>query len=100
DLDTRSGVKHTTVWEGYKVHLTETCRPAGDGSAAPNLITNVATTDATVCDIDMTEPIHGQLAARRLAPDRHYVDSGYTSPDQILAAHRRGITLVGPLLDD
>ncbi|MDT3439425.1 MULTISPECIES: IS1182 family transposase [unclassified Pseudofrankia] len=101
DLDTRSGAKHATVWDGYKVHLTETCQPAGDGLSTPNLITNVVTTDATVSDIAMIEPIHGQLAARRLTPERHYVDSGYSSPDQILAAHgAHGITLVTPLLED
>ncbi len=43
----------------------------------PNLITTVATTDATVTGNQMTEPVHHALAARNLAPGRHYTDSGY-----------------------
>ena len=73
---------------GYKLHLTETCDdppactcpPAADPPdrrhdkgcehlVFPNVITNVATTDATVNQ--MTEPIHDALAARNLKPGRH-----------------------------
>jgi hypothetical protein len=45
----------------------------------PNLITNVATTTATVPDVAMTAPIHQQLADKGLLPDEHLVDSGYPS---------------------
>ena len=37
----------------------------------PNLVMNVATTDATVTDNQMTAVIHDDLAARNLAPGRH-----------------------------
>lgn len=123
DTDARWGVKRDTFWNGYKVHLTETChddppaaeRPSsgdGDPSAAdepapdhqrqpPNLITNVATTDATVADAAMTAAIHQQLAARSLAPAEHYVDSGYPSAALVAdAARLHGITLVSPMLAD
>ena len=67
----------------------------------PNLITNVATTTATVPDAAMTAPIHQQQAAKGLAPDQHLVDSGYPSADIIVAAARlHGITLVSPMLLD
>ena len=65
----------------------------------PNLITSVATTDATVADNQMTGAIHQHLAARTLTPGRHYLDSGYLSAALVvseLASH--GITLTGPLL--
>ncbi|MFE7633842.1 transposase [Kitasatospora sp. NPDC057518] len=39
DIEARGSVKRDTYWDGYKVHLTETCEPD-----APNLITNVVTT--------------------------------------------------------
>ena len=52
----------------------------------PNLITNVATTDATVADSQMTGVIHGELADRDLAPGRHYLDSGYLSAAVVVAA--------------
>ena len=102
DLQARYGKKHDTGWIGYKLHLTETAHtPAPDGArAAPNLLTDVATTAATVPDSALTEPVHDRLAARALAPDEHAVDSGYTSVELQLAARARGITLLGPLRAD
>ncbi|MEV0387216.1 hypothetical protein [Nonomuraea sp. NPDC050643] len=41
DEDARVGVKRETQWDGFKVHLTETCDDDG-----PHLITDVATTSA------------------------------------------------------
>lgn len=96
DTDARWGVKREEFWLGYKLHVTETCDdeprcgcPGNDGAgrrshdkhctapAFPNLITHVATTGATVTDNQMTEPVHDVLAARNLAPDRHYVDPNH-----------------------
>lgn len=104
DLDARYSEKRGKGWEGYKVHLTETCSQAADDDpgtgrpAAPNLITNVATTGASVPDAAMTGPIHDMLDAAGLRPAEHAVDAGYTSADQLVAARARGITLIGPLL--
>jgi transposase len=128
DLDARWGVKRDTFWLGYKLHITETCddappctcRPAAgdtepgahraDGGGHdkacahlvfPNLITSVATTDATVADSQMTGVIHGELAGRDLAPGRHYLDSGYLSAAVVVAALATwGVALIGPLLAD
>jgi hypothetical protein len=106
DTDVRYSVKRSTRWHGYKVHITETCSdPAGDDPetgrpAVPNLITNIATTPATLPDIAMTEPVHGMLAARDLAPGEHAADSGYISAGLLLSARARGITLIGPVLAD
>jgi transposase len=129
DLDARwaahiKGAKgQELVWNGFKVHLTETCdaaEPAAAGPAAagpaaagpaaagpaaagrvgrPNLIVNVATTDATVPDAKLTPAIHARLATRRLLPGQHYVDSGYPSAELLVQASRTyGIALVSPLL--
>ena len=66
----------------------------------PNLITNVATTDATVTDTHMTGAIH-DLAEKNLVPGRHYLDSGYLSAAPVVSAlTTRGIAVVGPLLAD
>jgi transposase len=122
DLDARWGVKRDTFWNGYKVHVTETCdtsAAAGDGTAAsgspgseghdgdgqasppPHLIVNVETTDATVPDSQMTAPIHARLAGRGLRPAEHYVDSGYPSAELLVSSLAGfGITLVTPLLAD
>jgi len=67
----------------------------------PNLITNVATTDATVPDQAMTKPIHHALDRRGLLPAEHYVDSGYPSAELVAdAACDDGIALISPMLLD
>jgi hypothetical protein len=61
----------------------------------------VATTDATVTDNQMTPVIDDALAAKALAPGRHYLDSGYLSAALVVSeAARHGIALIGPLLAD
>ncbi len=109
DVDARWAAKgEDLVWNGFKVHLTETCDAGdaadGDGGRAdgpPNLVTNVTTTDATVPDAKMTTAIHDRLAARGLLPGEHYVDSGYPSAAGVVDARRSyGIALVTPLLAD
>jgi transposase len=116
DTDARWGVKRGTFWLGYKLHISETCDDAppcdcaaGGGdhdrdcarTTFPNLITNVATTGATVTDNQMTSVIHDELAAKNLAPGRHYLDSGYLSAAVVVSAlATRGIALIGPLLAD
>jgi len=126
DTDARWGAKRDTFWLGYKLHITETCddappcscgQAAGERAAArgddrehgkdcarlvfPNLITHVATTDATVTDVQMTGAIDDDLAGKNLTPGRHYLDSGYLSAALAVSEHaRHGIALIGPLLAD
>jgi transposase len=105
DTDARWGVKREEFWLGYKLHVSETCdgQPRGGAAAAafPNVITHVATTDATVTDNAMTSVIDDSLAVKGLAPGRHYLDSGYLSAAIVAEeARRRGIALIGPLLGD
>jgi transposase len=102
DTDARRGGKRDLFWTGYKVHISETCTDAAGGPAdqpLPNIITNVATTDAAVPDAAMTTPIHECLARRGLLPDEHLVDSGYPSADLLVeSADRFGIALITPML--
>ena len=113
DADARWSVKRDEFWLGYKLHITETCddRPPCDcgatcgkgcqAAAFPNIITDVATTTATVTDNAMTAVIDDHLTARELVPARHYLDSGYLSAQILVGELRRlGIALVGPLLAD
>jgi len=119
DTDARWGVKREEFWLGYKLHVTETCDDEprcgcpGHGTgrrghdedcaapAFPNLITHVATTDATVPDSQMTSVICDDLAATNLAPGRSYLDSGYLSAALVVTALATwGIALIGPLLAD
>ncbi len=114
DTDARWAAKGDDLyWNGYKVHITETCDtpdppapvddPGGNdpGGERPNIIVGVATTDATVPDARMTDPIHAALARRALLPAEHYLDSGYPSAALVIDSLRRwGVTLVTPLLAD
>lgn len=96
DVEARGSVKRDTLWDGYKVHLSETCEPD-----APNLITNVATTVATTPDSVMGEEIHQGMAARDCLPGEHWVDAGYPTASQIVAARtRHGVDLQGPMADN
>lgn len=99
DLDARWSCKRDSYWCGYAVHVSETCTRPEDAPAhaAPNLITNVATTHAAVSDARMVEPIHDELSRRNLLPDEHYADSGYSSATAIEHARRDfGIELITP----
>lgn len=124
DTDTRWAAKgDDLVWNGYKVHLSETCHTSDTDTAhprdeaqagqqqdaparpapeeLPNLITNVATTDATVPDVAMTDPIHQMLNRRHLLPRQHYLDSGYPSAALMTRSRTEfGIELITPLLGD
>jgi transposase len=97
DTDARYATKRGSGWEGYKVHLSETCDDA-TVTNRPHLVTHVATTDATITDVEMLEQLHTGLASRNLLPSEHLVDAGYTSAELMIGAQRDfGITLVGPL---
>ncbi|MEU3462915.1 IS1182 family transposase [Streptomyces sp. NPDC006733] len=89
-------------WCGYKIHMTESCHaPAEAGAPARvNLITDVATTDATVPDVKATAGIQRRLTDAGLAPGEHYLDSGYPSAALVTAAAKEGIAMVTPLLAD
>ncbi|MFI6603508.1 hypothetical protein ACIBHX_45370 [Nonomuraea sp. NPDC050536] len=103
DPDARWAAKGSELlWNGYKVHISETCHPAADtqdnladgaatdrGTRPPNLITNVATTDATEPDTAMTATIHQHLARRDLLPAEHYLDAGYSSAELIVQAREQ-----------
>ncbi|MER6076321.1 hypothetical protein ABT187_47965 [Streptomyces sp. NPDC001817] len=68
DPDARWAAKGEDLfWTGYKVHLTETCDTPAEAEAgvpaAPNLITDVFTTDATVPGVKATPLVQQRLAA-------------------------------------
>ncbi|MGW7605726.1 hypothetical protein ACWGKW_00310 [Streptomyces sp. NPDC054766] len=59
------------------------------------MITGIATTDATVTDAEMAEPVHHMLAARDLLPAEHFLDSGYASAELIVGMKKNlGVTPV------
>jgi transposase len=99
DTAARYGEKRGRGWNGYKIHLTESCHQPGPAGwrAAPNLITHVATTPASAADMAMTSGVHDGLQACGLTPAEHLVDAGYACADSLVSAQQRGIALIGPL---
>ncbi len=95
DPDARFSTKREISWIGYRAHLTETC-----DDETPNLITQVMTVPATTNDVEMTELIQADLAARDLLPGEHLLDSGYVDAQHLRGSAERGIDLVGPALLD
>jgi transposase len=95
DPDARLSTKRDTTWNGYKVHLSETCDADG-----PNLITDVQTTPATTADVEVTSSVHTALAARELLPAEHFVDSAYPDAEMLVQSQLQGIDLVGPVHRD
>lgn len=81
DLETHFSTKRETEWVGYKVHITETCV-----ADTPHFITNVETTPANTRDHEVMRPIHQQLVAQDLRPDKHLVDAGYTDADVLVTS--------------
>jgi transposase len=95
-VQARFGLKRTTTWTGYKVHLTETCEPD-----QPNLITCVQTTDATVPATELLDPIHTHLAERDRLPAEHLVDAGYVDAGVLVtAASAHQVDVIGPVRAD
>jgi transposase len=96
DPEARLAQKRSTIWTGYKVHLTETCE-----EGLPHLITNVETTPAPQSDAEQTAPIQNHLAAKDLLPDSHFLDAGYMSAESLLTSQAdHQVELVGPVASD
>ncbi|MFC5835977.1 IS1182 family transposase, partial [Nonomuraea insulae] len=96
DDQARYSLKRSVGWTGYKVHYSETC-----DTDAPHLITHVATTDATVTDVEMTATIQSALIQAGLAPHEHLVDAGYINAQLLAPTPGPGGTeLLGPIRPD
>jgi transposase len=93
DAEARYGKKGSMAWQGYKMHVTETC-----DAGLPRLITDVQTTPAPVDDAQVLPKIQAALAARGVLPALHLVDAGYTETARLLESQQQyGVDLVGPL---
>jgi len=93
DPEAHLSIKRSTVWTGYKVHLTETC-----DEDLPHLLIHVETTSATTQDMEMTEPIHQALAQKHLLPAEHAMDTGYVDGAHLVSSQNTyGVELLGPV---
>lgn len=96
DPDARYSEKRQMAWEGYKVHLSETC-----DEALPRLITHVETTPAPVADFTVLPEIQAALAAHNRTPAQHCVDGGYVDAKSLVESRNDyQIDLIGPVSTD
>ena len=96
DPEAHLSIKRSTVWTGYKVHVTETC-----DEDSPHLLIHVETTAATTQDMEMTAEIHQALADKHLLPSEHVVDTGYVDgPHLVSSREEHRIELLGPVTID
>ncbi len=93
DPEAHMSIKRSTVWTGYKVHVTETC-----DEDSPHLLVHVETTPATTQDMDLTPRIHHALADKHLLPGEHVVDTGYVDGEHLVTSQTEyQIELLGPI---
>jgi transposase len=93
DPEAHLSIKRSTVWTGYKVHLTETC-----DEDQPHLLIHVETTPATTQDMEMTGSIHQALARKQLLPAEHVMDTGYVDGEHLVTSQKTyGVELLGPV---
>jgi transposase len=96
DPEAHMSIKRSTIWTGYKAHLTETC-----DDDLPHLVVHVETTPATTQDIEMTDVIHQALERKELLPSEHFMDTGYVDGDHMVQAQTRyHLALLGPVVTD
>ena len=96
DVDAHYARKRSTLWVGYKVHLTETC-----DDDTPHLITHVETTSGPVADGAVIGCIHETLKEKDLLPRTHLVDMGYVDAELLANSQQEyGVDLFGPARGD
>lgn len=92
DPEAHEGYKRSTLWTGYKVHVTEGC-----DHEDVHLITNVETRNATEVEVAGAPIVHESLAAKDLLPDQHIVDAGYVDGEVLASSERDyGVRIIGP----
>jgi transposase len=96
DPEARYSEKRQLQWEGYKVHVSETC-----DAQTPALITHVETTPAPVADFAVLADIQAALAAHERTPAHHLIDGGYLDAKSIVDSQNDyQIELIGPVSDN
>ncbi len=93
DIEMRYGIKGAKTWEGYRLHLTESC-----DEDKPHLLVHTDTTAAPVADLVRVTPIHEALKAKEIRPEQHFVDNNYVSSKLLVESKREyNVALVGPI---
>lgn len=95
--EARYCVRGERKWEGYRVHLTETC----DDEAELHVITQVETAPAPEQDETALPRIQAALARQDLLPQEQLADAGYVSADLLVDAKQTyAMELIGPFVKD
>lgn len=93
ETDMRYGTKGTMSWQGYRVHLSETC-----DNDQPHLIVHSATTPAYQADQHQVRAIHKALKEKKIQPAKHFVDNNYVTSKLLVDSQAvDGVGLIGPI---
>jgi len=96
DTEARYGKKRSTVWVGYKAHLTETC-----DDESPHLVVQVMTALAPAADGDALAGIYEELSRKDSLPGKHLADTGYVDAEVLVSSRLdHGLELIGPTRPD
>lgn len=91
DPEARYGRKRDMIWQGKKVHVTETVSDDG-----PNVITDVHTTDPRREDSTVLPELLQRVESRTPQVDTVIADGGYASGENSARAAESGVDLVTP----
>lgn len=93
DSQAHVSIKRSTVWTGYKVHLTETC-----DEDLPHWLIHMETTSATTQDMEMTGTTHQALADKHLLLAEHAMDTSYVDGEHLVSCQSiHSVELLGPV---
>lgn len=96
DPQARYSEKRGQDWIGYRLQVTETA----EEEVPAQFISDVEAVAANQHDSEVVDEIQERLIARRLKPEQHCVDQGYTSGPNLAHSAARGIELLGPVAGD
>ncbi len=95
DPEVRCSMKRSLAWQGYKLHITETCE-----QDLPPLLVDIEVTDATAGDNSQVPEIQERLAERKIHPCKQLVDEAYVSGPDLARSAKEGIDLFGRMQKD
>jgi transposase len=95
DPEVRCSMKRSLGWQGFKLHITETCE-----QDLPPLIVDMEITDATTGDNSEVPEIQKRLVEREIHPREQLADVAYVSGENLAHSAEEGIDLFGPAQED
>jgi hypothetical protein len=100
ETEARWAKKRSTVWQGYKLHVTETVVEKEEAEenkeeVDASFLSDIETSAANEGDNEVVDDIQARLIERDLKPEKHYGDRGYVSGANLAHSADKGIIFMG-----